>query len=192
MPTTTETGLREYLAALFEGAPGLVEIRPLPSTARAFFAPTDYTGMRAFLERHARDVPSDELFVGVAARRDDTSGTAENCATLRALFADLDFKMLPEAQARDRLARFRFAPSLVIFSGHGLHAYWLLQEALDLTTPAARASAKQLLVRLAAALGADPSAAEVARVLRPPGTLNRKPLRPARSQRGVSHIRSRS
>jgi hypothetical protein len=54
-----------------------------------------------------------------------------------------------------------------------LHGYWFLREPLEL--PAEAAHAKQLLRRLAVAVGGDLNAAEPARVLRVPGTWNRKP-----------------
>ena len=57
-----------------------------------------------------------------------------------------------------------------MLSGGGAHAYWLLDKPLtDLT-----GQARRLLRKLALKLGADISAAEPARMLRVPGTVNRK------------------
>ena len=61
----------------------------------------------AFLDEH----DAEDLYVGVATRRDGSSGTLANCAGLTALFADIDFKSTPEAEARRRLAAFPLPPA---------------------------------------------------------------------------------
>jgi hypothetical protein len=118
------------------------------------------------------------VYVAVATRKDATSGKLENCRDLAALFVDLDFKVTAEPEARDRLARFPLHPSAIVQSGGGLHTYWFFRE--PMTLPAEAARARALLRRLAHALGGDLAAAEPARVLRLPGTVNRKytPARP--------------
>lgn len=59
-------------------------------------------------------------------------------------------------------------PSFLVHSGHGIHAYWLLEERLyDLEL------AKSLLKRLATHFDAD-RCYDVARILRVPGTYNLK------------------
>ncbi len=70
------------------------------------------------------------------------------------------------------LARAPLPPSSVVHSGGGLHAYWHLVEPLDAVTE--RERAESLLRRLAAYFTSDVYVAEVARVLRVPGTLNYK------------------
>jgi hypothetical protein len=169
MTTATATAVREFFAALFADARGVIELRAFPSKARRFAPLSQFDTLRDFLAAHA---PDEDVYVGVAARRDATSGTLANCATLSAGFTDIDFKTTPEAEARRRLAAFPFPRSILVHSGHGLHAYWLLREPIDLSCDTARARA--LLQRLAAAFGGDPSAAEPARVLRIPGTWNHK------------------
>ena len=57
-----------FLHALFDGGDGVVEVRHLPSTARAFVPCGDIGGTLAALQ-------SDEnVYVGCATRRDATSG----------------------------------------------------------------------------------------------------------------------
>ena len=101
-----------------------------------------------------------------------TTGALENCAELHALFIDLDFKDVPEAEARVRLGAFPLHPTMVVASGGGLHAYWLLKEPLVL--PDEADTAKTLLRRLAHFFGGDLASAEPARVLRVPGSWNVK------------------
>jgi hypothetical protein len=165
----------EFLTALYEGCEGLAEFRAFsgakgaPPVGRIFCAPADLTTITRFLDRHhAHDV-----YVGVATRRDDRGGTLEDCRHLIAVYVDIDFKVTPETDARARLARFALPPTIIVFSGGGLHVYWLLREPMDLSNEAP--IAYSLLRRLALALAADLTAAEPARVLRVPGTFNRKP-----------------
>jgi hypothetical protein len=99
------------------------------------------------------------------------AGGKDAVPVTRALWVDLD-----TSAARGRLARFKPVPSMIVHSGGGAHAYWELRE------PAAADAAEPVLRRLAMALEADRACAEVARVLRPPGSFNHKtrPARPAR------------
>jgi hypothetical protein len=142
----------------------------------------DANGITHFVGQHLHE----NLFFGVATRYDASGGSLENCQGLPALFVDLDFKLVPEATARKRLYECPFPPSAAILSGHGLHVYWFLREALPLHDEGARAFACSLLRRLAYFLGADLAAAEPARVLRVPGTFNYK-YDPARRVR-LDHL----
>ena len=144
------------------------------AAARISASPTriQEAGKRAFVRRNQ----GQNLYWGIATRRSDANGTEANCQHLGALFADVDFKETNEADARMRLQGIPPAPSLLVHSGGGLHCYWLLKEPLDVQTD----NPRQWLTPLAAYLGADPSCAEPARVLRIPGTKNFKydPPRP--------------
>jgi P4 family phage/plasmid primase-like protien len=174
-PKARVAPMTDFLAALFSGLEdGYVECRALPSRARRFFSVVgiDQVGVFAKAQRH------ENVYIGVATRRDESSGTLENCLALTALYVDIDFKVLPEPEARAQLERFPFPPSLVVQTGGGLHVYFLLREPLEL--PADEPIARGALRRLAIALGADLSAAECARVLRLPGTFNYKYAPPAR------------
>ncbi len=86
-------------------------------------------------------------------------------------FSDIDFKNYQrgEAEARERLKAFELDPSCVIHSGNGLHAYWFLDVVIE---PSPKVEA--ILRGIAKSLGADTSVAELARVLRIPGTFNYK------------------
>ncbi len=157
---------REFFGALYDYCDGLVELRALPSTARQFFNRTDFDGMATFCQGHAED-----LYFGVATRKSDRDGSLENCAQLPALFVDIDAKN-EVPQMGNLLDACQCPPSIVINSGGGQHAYWLLREPLDLAED--RDEAYRLLRGLAAAVGGDPAAAEPARILRIPNTVNRK------------------
>jgi putative DNA primase/helicase len=166
---TTPT-LHDFITALYPFVDGdsLIELRALPSKKQLFIQRNDSASLQAF-QRLAQNV-----YFGVATRRTAENGTAENLAALTTLFTDIDFKQIAEADARQRLQAFPLSPSIVVHSGGGLHPYWCLREAIPLSSASDRQAATAILRRLAIHLGGDLSVAEVARVLRLPGTLNRK------------------
>lgn len=127
---------------------------------------------------------------GVAGR-----GTAQDVTRLAALWADLDVKpgAMPDDAAAltvvDELAgMLHCPPSFVVHTGHGLHPYWILDddEQLVLDDDAKRARARALLARwrrlvtrVAAGHGGTVDAVfDLPRVLRTPGTHNRKDATP--------------
>ena len=112
------------------------------------------------------------LFVGVAERTHMNGRGLKDCGALRVVFIDLDFKAVDEATARAALAQCPFPPTMVVFTGGGLHAYWVLDTPFDLTKESALA--RQVLLALAKKLGADTAAATPERILRVPGTINFK------------------
>jgi hypothetical protein len=105
----------------------------------------------------------------------------QNAAKLKALFIDLDFKAYEggEAEATTALLGFIKAidlprPTAIVSSGGGLHVYWTLMEALtpDEWTPLAYALAEATKQH---GLKCDTQCTiDSARILRVPGTLNRK------------------
>ena len=106
--------------------------------------------------------------VGVLPRRKG-GGKTEDIIALTCLYADLD-RSPAEAQAALRAAP--YPPSLVVHSGRGVHAYWLLDRAY---LPAEvgllwRAVQRELVSQLCA----DGSGIDLPRLLRVPGTWNTK------------------
>jgi hypothetical protein len=114
----------------------------------------------------------EHVWVGVAPRRPhpetaELGGKKTNVAPVRVLWADCDLDETPDAL--ERLRAFEPRPNMLVHSGGGYHAYWLLREAIG-DPDELRAQND----RLAHALGADRQSADAARILRPPGTLNFK------------------
>jgi P4 family phage/plasmid primase-like protien len=95
-----------------------------------------------------------------------------NVSELALLWADIDFKDvdLQEAEILPLLRSLPCPPSIVIRSGNGLHVYWLLSEVLD----APHDEIEALLRQLADLVGGDLSVADVARLMRLPGSHNTK------------------
>lgn len=161
---------RRFLDQLYAScSEGVVECRALPSGRRAWAQIGNWAVFVPFLQAEA--AAHQDLYVGVATRRDTTNGTTANLADLPAVWTDLD--MTP-TEAATRLATCPIQPSLVVESGLGVHVYFRLREPLDLREPANISRASSVLRRLCQHLGGDDRACDPARILRLPGTYNTK------------------
>jgi CHC2 zinc finger len=112
-----------------------------------------------------------EVFVGVLPRARPGGRIADVVKRSSVLWADCDTSASVAA-----LASFEPSPSMVVASGSDrhLHAYWFLQEPVDLDR------LEHLNRRLAAALGADGGVVTKPHtILRPAGSVNRKHSPPA-------------
>ena len=158
------THLGAYLNCLYGAEPGgaYVELRWRlrhgRGMGREFVAVRD-PRLSDMIQARGRET---DIYVGVAprSRLEGTRAAVERC---HALFADCD--------ARESIAAldvFQPAPSLVVNSGRGRHAYW------SLWPPVGPDELERANRRLAHALGADMRATDAARILRPPGTFNHK------------------
>jgi hypothetical protein len=159
-------GLATYLDLLCGGEPAgaLVEVRHRRTDrggmGLGFFRwPEERGGAVEMIGRLGR---SADTYIGVAPRRRRHGGRAA-IERVHVLWVDCDG---PESIAA--LGRFSPAPSMIVRSGSGRHAYW------SLWPPVAPAEAERANRRLAHQLGADMVATDAARILRPPGTLNFK------------------
>jgi hypothetical protein len=90
--------------------------------------------------------------------RTKQKGNAEAAALLPALWVDLDCDNDPARRETElnKLKAFNPLPSIIVDSGGGWHAYWLLSEPFSLTEQSNREYAARLLRGLFCALGADP------------------------------------
>jgi hypothetical protein len=126
----TQDSFIKLFAELFpKKSKGLVELRALPSKSRLFVNPADRAQIQDFLDEHA----GQNLYFGVATRLAMGDGRLANCGDLWALFVDIDFKSTSEAAARKLLDAFPVRPSIVVFTGGGLHPYFLLRTVVDPT-----------------------------------------------------------
>jgi len=154
----------EFFETLFQCCDGDIEIRPLPGE-QGFFPLDDLQG----IESHCKRFDEKNLYFGVATR--NGCGKKENIVNIPAVWCDIDFKDTPREILADRLKKFPFNPSIFVKSGGGVHAYWLLKE------PAEKSDisiVEDINRRIAITLGGDTNACDASRVLRIPGTLNRK------------------
>ena len=139
--------------------------------------------------------PDQDTYVGAGLAR-KAHGKRRRCpadqiAAITAVWADVDYRdevhkkeNLPpnEQAARDLIDSMGLAPSVVVHSGHGLQAWWLLAEpwvfkdADDRHAAALLTEGWQVTLRARAALSGwtVDATQDLARVMRLPGTLNLK------------------
>jgi hypothetical protein len=149
------------------------------AAAKPFTLPCDLEAAVRWVQEHA--TTEHTVSVGVASLSDEgaerlagssfrTRPRAGEHTGYAWVVVDLDPK---EGQERDalhaQLGRFPHPPTLLASSGRGLHAWWRLEEPVDVAT------GKALCQDLARALSGDPGAADEGRCLRLPGTFNAKP-----------------
>lgn len=95
-------------------------------------------------------------------------GKADDVALFRNFFADFDG--IDEAEARRRIEDACLpTPTMLVWSGHGVHAYWRLQE--PITKPDLWSGYQKALIQ---AVDSDPVIHDPARVMRWPGFTNNK------------------
>lgn len=177
----TRKDLRLYLCALYGSQPeGFVEIAhrrekdgrqgPMHRGRTGLFRPlADLALVAREIERLAH---REHVWVGVVPRRPhpetgELGGTRAHVGAARVLWADCD--SADEVFPLERLQAFEPRPHMLVGSGGGYHAYWLLRDSID--DPEHLRESNE---RLASALGGDLQSADAARILRPPGTLNFK------------------
>lgn len=154
-----------YLKILFgRCSDGYIEIRPIPHDSK----------YRCWIPLSPMQIPplplDKNIFIGVATRQNG-KGTKDAIIQIPAVWADIDFKATPEAEAKKRLASFSLKPSIHVHSGHGWHLYWLLK------TPAVSNDIPQIEdinQRISNYFDGDHGAKDASRVLRLPGTMNVK------------------
>ena len=103
-----------------------------------------------------------------------TAGTASSSPNSTRADADAKDYDGDLDEARRRIEALH--PSITVFTGGGYQGYVLLEQPLAITDEN-RADVKRTLQGIAKAIGSDPSVAELARIMRLPGTINTKPGR---------------
>lgn len=103
-------------------------------------------------------------------------GKALDAMCLTVLWVDVD---CPGDEGRRQLLNGIAAPPSVLLTsgGGGWHGYWLLTEPLFTDSHEARENAVRTLKGMAIACGGDTAVADLARIMRIPGTINTKPNR---------------
>lgn len=91
--------------------------------------------------------------------------------SLRAVYVDLDGQQDIELALEALSAAQMPAPSMAVFSGRGLHLYWLLRATPGKALPVWQRIQDAILKTLST-IGADPACRDCTRVLRLPGTIN--------------------
>jgi P4 family phage/plasmid primase-like protien len=170
----------DFLKRLFAETLHKVELRAIPNERGAGTPALKFvreaSEIEAFCER--RDEAGIGTYFGVCTRRDDAnSGNQSTVMECPALWVDIDCAK-QGISGEETLRALQFLPSppsLIVNSGGGLHAYWLLEEPANVAEGSPlRPSVTAALRQLAAILAGDFACAELARIMRLPGTSNSK------------------
>ena len=168
--------VRDFFGALFQETRGYVEIRTIDSKGyvlQDYFPTADINRLLTHIADSTLNRFKDaDIYFGVCPRR-RKQGKEEDVAQVGSLWVDLDCNDVNErTDALKKLGRFPVPPSIIVSSGNGLHAYWLLKP-YSINSKDGKRRVKGYLKGLALALGAD-RAFDLSRVLRVPGTRNLK------------------
>jgi hypothetical protein len=192
-PVSTQA-IRNYLQALYPaeatGYRTLLRFEPTPTVE--WFAASDLEG---FANRAAELAPHTSLYHSMGILQHplpgSQRGTVQDVIAIPSLWADVDYldavhkktnlPATPQA-ALELLAEFPLPPSLILDTGHGFHAHWILAELWTFDTDDERSEAQDLLDRFQHTLIAKARAhgwdmdntSDLARVLRVGGSLNWK------------------
>jgi hypothetical protein len=157
---TTDTA--EFISLLHGGCGDLLVIREIDTQSKA-------RNVFKRLDSALTYIPptNTNVYIGMFAHndRDATAGTATSAGAVWADFDDTG----DDAEVVGRIQRAGLPnPSIIVSSGHGIHAYWLLAKR------ARPGEMVPVLSALAVALGSDGSVCDAARIMRLPGSMNLK------------------
>ncbi|MGE5496473.1 MAG: hypothetical protein ACM3Q2_00260 [Syntrophothermus sp.] len=174
--------LRQFLGVLygFDGRQGIVELRYLDKTGRP--RPKFLNEPEKVIAISQEDSGNENIFYGIATRKDDSGGTKNNCLELNVIYADVDYgtaghKSKPHFSTKNEALGFinalKLPPTALTHSGHGFQLLWKLKGPVILNTDGSTERVERLMRKLNEMLHGDPTQ-NVDRIFRLPHTLNIK------------------
>lgn len=160
--------MQQFIKELAKGTNDYIEIReidPEGNTKQHFLKPDQIAQYKPPMDKN--------VYFGVYSRfRKD--GKAQSCSTTKALWVDYDagmegltvYERVKKVQSNIKAAGLP-EPSVLVNSGNGIHAYWLLKNR-------AGEEALKVIKAIALATGGDVRATDKARIMRLPFTMNVK------------------
>lgn len=131
-------------------------------------------------ERPGEIPQGDAVYFGVhpCRERKNEHGRTSNdiVAAINCLYADFDSKDFEgnKGLALAHILKLSSSPTVIVDSGGGYHAYWIFESPFTISDDNDRQRAARLQACWVGHVGGDPGAKDLARMLRLPGTLNRK------------------
>jgi hypothetical protein len=193
-----ETAIRGYLETLYGTADdGFLPVWTWPDKRTEWFSACDLDAAAAAVKRLA-DRDGVDVYHGMglhpAPLGSSSRGLASGVCAIPGLYMDIDiFHPNPKVHAETALPRnvgevtellsgFPLPPTLLIDSGHGVYAHWLMRELLTLDDAREHSRAADMLERLQREIRRQASergwrldtTSDLARVLRPVSVPNRK------------------
>src|SRR6056297_1460103 len=114
------------------------------------------------------------IFIGILPR-DNKNGKDSSITKVTTLWADIDAKDFggEKSEALKQLENFELKPTMLIDSGNGYHAYWILNKPFIIESKSDRKYIKKISKLIHKTVNAD-STHNLSRILRVPGTRNIK------------------
>jgi hypothetical protein len=177
---------RRFFDVLPLEAPGELVIYTLPDRRPQWFESIPRAIEYALQAARDRDVYFTTSTHDRSRDPETKRGSIKSAAALLAVFADIDVAEGKHAatnypsreKALGVIAGLALPPSAIVSTGGGYHVYWPLKEPFRIDTPADRETAERILKSwqhaLRVKLGRLDDTADLARILRVPGTFNRK------------------
>jgi hypothetical protein len=142
--------------------------------------PSHWAGLNVYVGVHPCSAIPTHNAQGQPAKPHQVRSQLKYVSAINCLFCEVDAKdeegstpQLRKVKAFNRIMDAPIAPTLLIDSGGGFHAYWYLSDTVHITDDN-RASISSLQARWVEFIGADKASKDLTRVLRVPGTTNHK------------------
>jgi hypothetical protein len=183
---------RIFLSLVFNNKPGLIQIGKLPSWEGETF-PTTKTGIQDAVDYAAKldtNCPKGIYFRATTLQHKPANGRRggiDDTATVPIFWGDVDFgdigheghNLPPDQTAAERVIHQSGMPepSILIHSGGGLYPIWMINDSLTVERAGQVSKNVQAVLREAAAANGwhyGTGVGDLARVLRLPGSVNRK------------------
>ena len=161
-----------FIEALFGRTAGYIRLRAFHPVTKAQETAI-VRGPEAVREFAEKWKDTHDVYFSVATTKFGEQSTKKEVVEIVTAHVDLDVHDATQQSATfKKLVDFSPTPSIIVFSGGGFHAYWLLSgktgaEGID--------KIETLNRRMIKLLGADPGTHDCVRLLRLPETINHKP-----------------
>lgn len=170
------TAATDFLIRFFGGTEHDIELRSFDDNSRSR-AQAEFGRTIEDFQDHCEiwDKPGRGMYFGCATRLSDKrKGDAAHCVEVPAVWGDIDVYEIgrTKEEAIEALNAFHMPPTLVIDSGGGVQAFWMLTEPATVADDAD--DLKAALREIARVFCGDPKVVDLARVMRLPGTINAK------------------
>ena len=178
MNNPTQNYLSVLFSPYFENHEGFLEFRLMKSngqTHQYFFPSLEQIPVEFKASLETLNADGWNIYIGVLPRNQEKGG-ADAIAHATTLWVDLDAKHFEDSKdkALASVLAFPITPTMIVDSGHGYHAYWLLEEPIDLQDQDRKKLFLSTLRGLIKAVNGDPAVKDLPRLLRVPGYNNCK------------------
>ena len=92
---------------------------------------SDWKTIKKEVDRFCEQNQNLNIFFGIATR-DGQGGAEENVMSISCVWAEIDYKNIPEEKVQGVIDRFIFKPSIITKTGGGLHLYFHLEKPVGL------------------------------------------------------------